>query len=547
MSRKFTKSLACVGMAGMLISGCVSEFENLSDYRLATWEPRFAVPVFDESLGLKNIVGNNVSDSRFSTDPQGKFVFTYHQQFSTASANSVISLGSQLVSATIPSPGTAPTQTSFAANGVYNFAVTTGQELTKANLSKGSLGLTFRSTFKQSIGVTIELPSVSKNGAPWTSAEYVLPRATTTQVTLQAALDMAGMNILLNTIESQPYNKLPFKIIVRFIGPTTNVTASDALQVEMAMQDLGYAYLEGYMGNVAFVDKEKDDISVDLFATNSIGSIHFTDPQVEVRIDNSFGIGARATVENLIATTRSDEEIKLRGSGIEALKNFVVAPATAQKPVAVTNTGTLNKSTVDNMLEVFNKAPRKFEYTYSLYSLPETNTEARRKQFVHDTSSVVLHTTIKLPAEGRITNYAITDTLNSILPEQTDKVLKDALIRLVVTNGFPVDLDMKVIFIDEFDQKIDSIGSSGNQTHAFITGGAPDANGRVDQTKLTPQIVDIPVSGARYKRMAEKGKRIIVYAGLKTTGANEGKNVAFYDDYRIRVQLGAQVKLSVGL
>jgi hypothetical protein len=548
MSRKFARFLACMAITGVLISGCVSEFENLSSYRLANWEPRFAVPVFDESLSLKNIIADNVADSRFSTDAQGKYIFTYHQQFSSAAANDVITLIPQAIHATVMSPGRAPAAATFTAEHVYDFAVSTGQELTKITIKQGNLSLSFQSTFKQSIGVTIELPTVLRNGVVWTSNEFVLPASGVTPVTLQAPLDMQGMHVLLNSIASQPYNKLPYKIHVRFIGSTGSVTALDALQVGLAMNNLSYAYLEGNLGDVTFVQNQKDEINIDLFSTRSYGSIFFADPQVEVRVDNSFGLGARATVENLAGITGNEERFVLRGSGIEGLKNLLVAPATVQSPLVSTQAAALNKNNVDNIVEVFSSAPRKYEYTYSLQSIPQTSSQARHQQFVYDTSSVTLHTTIKLPADGRVTDYAITDTIAAIFPEQGDVAVRNALIRLVVTNGFPVDLDLKVIVLDKYNQKVDSVGALDSQTKSMIAGAVPTAaDGRVNQSKLTPQAIDFTVSEARYSRMAQQGDKMIIYARLKTAGASEGKNVTFYDTYRVRVQLGAQVKLSVGL
>jgi hypothetical protein len=546
---KQLKAVVAIVIMGSLTAGCISEFEKLDSFKHPRWEPQFAVPVIDESLTLKDIVASKVSEGNLTTDQSGKYIFTYYADFVSQSAGDAIQLPDQSAFLVIPSPGTAPSQTNYQFSHYYDLSLSGGKELTIADLKSGNVSVALASTFKQSIGVTLEFPTISKSESILATPEIILSKSTGTPTTASADIDLSAYRMLLNTISAQPYNRLPFIVKVRFIGSTSEVLATDYLNVDFKISNMGYSYLEGFLGDFSLASSQADTIDLNLFSNHvEDGSVVLTDPQFQTGYKNSFGIAVKGSIVKPRVILKDNSILYLEGSGVDSINNTVINPATEQQKVAVTNLVMLTRENTTNIVKVFEPTPKKLVYDFSLSSVKGTDPQANRTQFAYDTSSISLSGFIRFSAEGRIVSYAVTDTFDLQLPGSESQEVKEILMRMVVSNGFPLDMDIKAIVLDSNNNKIDSLVPVDNKNARLIAAASViDANGRVDQQSPTVSARDFIMTRERYKIMQEKGKKLLIQARMNTTNASSGQNVSIYDDYKIRFQLGAQVKVSIDL
>jgi hypothetical protein len=546
---KQLKAVAALIAMGSITAGCISEFEKLESFKHPRWEPQFAVPVIDETLTLKELVASKVAEGNLTTDQSGKYVFTYYADFISQTAGDAIQLPDQSASLVIPSPGTAPSQTNYQFSHYYDLSLSGGKELTLADLKSGNISLAFSSTFKQSIGVTLEFPTVSKGEIVLATPEYILDKSSGTPTSASGTIDLSTFRVLLNTDAAQPYNRLPFIIKVRFIGSTSEVLATDYLSIDFGMQNMGYKYLEGFLGDFSLASSQPDTIDLNLFNNKAEdGSIVLTNPQFQATYKNSFGIAAKGSIVKPRVILEDNSILYIEGSGVDSINNSVINPATEQQKVAVTNLVMLTKENTTNIVKVFEPTPKKLLYDFSLSSVKGTDPQLNRTQFAYDTSSISLSGFIRFTAEGRVVSYAVSDTFDLQLPGSDAQEVREVLMKMIVSNGFPIDMNIKAIVLDSLNHKIDSLVPSDNENALVIAGvSSIDANGRVDQQKPAVKAYDFIMTRDRYKKMQEKGRKILIQARLNTTNAASGQNVAIHDDYKIRFQLGAQVKMSIDL
>ncbi len=146
---------------------------------------------------------------------------------------------------------------------------------------------------------------------------------------------------------------------------------------------------------------------------------------------------------------------------------------------------------------------------------------------------------LELPLKGLAFNFTIQDTFDFQFGQDVDKI-KEALFRIAIINGFPVDGNVQLFFTDGDYHILDSL--LYNQDQKIILAAPTDANGK--SIGKTPKTTDVMVNGARMA-LLKTGAKIIIRA--RVASANDGiKNVKIFSSDEIDIKLGMQVKLAVG-
>ena len=127
--------------------------------------------------------------------------------------------------------------------------------------------------------------------------------------------------------------------------------------------------------------------------------------------------------------------------------------------------------------------------------------------------------------------------------ENRDKI-DWAAIRVITTNGFPVDVNLQLIFTDTLYNRIDSLYLTGDDNQIIssgILGVAPDYRVIMPYIKRS----ETTISGERINYMiAHDVKKVLLKAVLNTAN-NHGTDVKFFSDYAIDVKVGVKTHLKI--
>jgi hypothetical protein len=197
-----------------------------------------------------------------------------------------------------------------------------------------------------------------------------------------------------------------------------------------------------------------------------------------------------------------------------------------------------------NFPAIVNNKPIKVSYQGSFKSNPQGKTAVRN--FSTDTSQVLIDGRVEFPLWGTAKDFSLSDTFDLGLEDaDKDKVVDWALIRLNVTNGFPVEISTQGYFYDSITQTVvDSLFATPS-AQQIIPGAQVDASGNV--TGATNKITDITITGDRYRLLMARNGRKLILSVRATTSQNGGLVVKFFPDMRVNFKVGAKVKLTGNL
>ena len=139
-----------------------------------------------------------------------------------------------------------------------------------------------------------------------------------------------------------------------------------------------------------------------------------------------------------------------------------------------------------------------------------------------------------MPLVLRSGNFSFSDTVNiNYTSDQLDK-LESALFKMYVSNGFPFNLKMQIIPLEQ--------GTLAPQDTLLIEGLFPaetDANGKVTKAFETGISIELDKESLYYMKEARK---MIIVANMNT-GENSGV-AALYTDYTVDVKIGLEARVN---
>ena len=113
---------------------------------------------------------------------------------------------------------------------------------------------------------------------------------------------------------------------------------------------------------------------------------------------------------------------------------------------------------------------------------------------------------------------------------------------MILNNGFPLEIDGSLFFIDAFGNKLTNNGVEIDLLKlnpTILASGKVDANGSV--TAITTTTNDIVIS-SEILPLLKTAKKLIFKTSLGTTNGAANKSVKLRDDYTIGFKLGVNIQ-----
>lgn len=518
----------------ILLFGCKKlEFDKIA---ATAWNPNLAVPLAYSTFGVYDILAVADSTDLVITDPNtGELSLVYRGELYSNTAQEIVQLPNQSANfnltptdlALVPAISFPNGQTIQASStDQIQFTPNAGVELHALQLKAGNLTIELSTQLKHNVELVLTLPNFTQNGSPITrtiTLDYTgaVPQTSSVSINLQdAQADLTLGGTTVNTFEVETS--------VTVTGTGQPITGTESVSMDLSMAGLEFENATGYFGQQNFA-VSNDSILIKLFQNASAGYFELTNPRVDFIIENSFGFPGRLNLSNLkTINANTGQEFPL--TGYPSVVN-ITAPTNMGQ--VSTTTLQLNSSNTANMNALVSSVPKYFYFEGSALSNPDGQTS--NLNFIEDDSRLRVRGELELPLEGFAYGFALKDTIDFNLGTDID-LIQYVMFRLIVDNGFPVDLAAQMKFMD---QNYTPLFSVFNTPSTLVEAALVDGNGKV--TQRTKKVNDIVLTESQVALLSQV-KYLEIEGIAQTLNGPNGQVVKLYDDYSIFVKLSMQVE-----
>jgi hypothetical protein len=530
---------AVIFLAYFLLNSCIKEEFDSSNFDASQkLTPGLAFPVGYSHLSIDKYL-DDTTLNEVHIDSDGFIRLIYSEHVISGSMSDLITLDDINISRTITNQS--GSTINVLAGGTYDFTdsveipVSLGQttaDIERILIRSGNLRANITSAGLNG-SVTFHFPGVTLNGIPLTITRG-LPDPGFTQTlanyTLSTQQDNAGNNFI----------KCVLSVHLLFpAGPIP--VGSTIFNFSASFNGLDYETIWASFGSYD-VTLPPFRFTTTVFDQIAQGYFEFEDPKLKFVFSNSIGVPLGLSFSRLDATNRINNTFSLTGTGIPSISNpkIINYPSLNQIGQSVSDSLVIGRAN-SNLPAFLSNRPS----TINIDAVASLNPSGGSGlTFINHDSEYEVNASLELPLWGKAGFLVLLDTLtfdylNTALPvpEELDRVI----IRVNITNSFPVALYPQVYLLDENRILLDSL-FTGNEK----VDGAIDTNsdGIADPLEADPIDIDLPRSkiedlrNTRY--LLTKGKII-------TTGFPAG-NVKFYSSAFLDYNIGiiAQLKINTG-
>jgi len=393
-------------------------------------------------------------------------------------------------------------------------------QITEIGIKEGTVKINVLSTLPNG-KMVYNIPSLTKNGIPFTSGDMIVPEATDNELTTFSfdfkgyVLDLTGQEGRLggdtvNTIYTEAYT------FIDYTGTVEEINQSDSFYSFIEF-DLTTEYAKGYIGQDT-INFGPEIINTDIFNVIESGDIDLKEASMNININNYIGADAIMRINNLSAI-KGDTEISAMIDG----SSYDIQRASLTSNNSIIPTNTQINIDVDEIIEIL---PNKINTSATFYVNP--NGSSSQQDFIYPSQSINGQINLEIPLNLIANNLAIIDTTNMTL--LNDEEFEIDKIFLTINNGFPFDAEIKLFLLDENNLIIDTL-----LQNTSIMSGITDDNNIVIENSTSSIEID-------YTNF-ESVKKIITHSNFSTASNNE--YIKLYSSYNLDVTLSAKINKKV--
>ncbi|MCS6823424.1 MAG: hypothetical protein NZ529_03950 [Cytophagaceae bacterium] len=396
-------------------------------------------------------------------------------------------------------------------------------ELTFAKIAEGKVKIDVVSTAEDNIYFNYKIPSASKNGMPFETNTIVPPAPPGGVSNVSFEYDFSGYDLDLtgqhhNTVNTF-FNTLRGRI--EYTGNVVHLSLDDSLVIKIYTVGLKPSYVRGYLGRDT-IHVGPSSKTLKLFDRIQSGILNFESTQVTLKVNNAMGLSGIFKINQIRSENTKTGEQRILSGGIIGNDN-PIQKATDMPFTPATTTLNLSGS---NAVELLNILPTKFHYNAMVVTNPAGN-DHTYTDFAYSNSSLKAHLDIELPLSILANRLVLCDTADFSAPASERQSVKGGILNLHVENGFPIDVSVRLYFLDAGGVVMDSLITSDVARAAPL---GPD--GRTTTKEKTT--LSYIVSEQRVQSLYRFSK-IIIKAKFNSQPSNQ--HVKIYSDYSIDFKL----------
>ena len=500
---------------------CKKENEN------PQWNVAFLGPLAKATLGIENLIG----DSSLSINSNGAVSLIIDTTFSNFVLDSVYTIpDTTLITTQVfpPFPLPIPPGTPFLSNNNNVTLGVSGVQLKSAVLKEGSIKIEIKNTLQSKILYTYKIPKALKNGIPFQVNFSVDSASISDPKFFSQSYDFSGYTIDLTGSSNGSFNSLAYNVTATTdpAGDTLNLAGSDTLiNLRTSLIGIAPAYVRGYLGQSDLSDNKS--ISFGFGNLISDGTIVLDSVDMKFEVTNFIGADIQAYINSLTSlNNRTGQIVPLVNSDL--VQRYLNINRATESSAASFNVSpysysvTLNKSN-SNIKQIMESLPDSLRYDLSLQLNPLGNISGSN-DFIYSDKLVDTRILVNMPLSFAANQLTLSDTIDFTIENATDlDPIGPSVITLHALNGFPFDMNMQLLLLNENNVVIDSLLVPG-----LISSAQIDVNNRVSASTLTK--IPIPIDDIRKQKLTQT-KRIKVRAAFTTP--NYPQLIQLYNSYHL--------------
>lgn len=509
------------------ITGCIQDELEFDRIKSQNWESYWAIPLLDTRLDLDDLVNDSLTV--IEEGPDGLIAFVYEtDNLISLPAWEVVTIPDQMFDVSqeyILPPLQTGEEGSIPLNLPLDFTTdTSGQRIDSLFLKDGSFYLKVLSDLnRNNVHAMITVPSLLKTDTRDTLS-FILDMSNpngSAMVTKDTTISLDGyMMIFEEDVFVQ--NRINLRAVINYIEDANPDLSPYTLTLENNFSNLDYYSAFGYLGGYQYT--MKDTLVLEVLKLNEGNQFNFAPGSVvlDLTTDNSIGAPLRLTINDFVAFRESG------GEPLQVVLDNPVFNLDYPDYMSVGQYATTNYNSVNsNLNEVLNESYSRFYVETDVRMNPEN--DSTLLNFVLDSSRVKTNIEVGLKLFGSLNSFMISDTVDFDAGIVEDLI--SVSFSLLTENLFPVNADIRVLFLDSLDyQLFDLIPPEDKLLGAAQVSGPPAYRAE------TPSVTELQI--AVYDENFEKlklAKKVALYVSLST---DEGELVKIYSDYYVRFRLG---------
>ena len=371
------------------------------------------------------------------------------------------------------------------------------------------------------------IPSLKKNGVPFTSGDMIIPEATSLELTTFEfdfegyILDLTGKEgriggDTVNTIYTEAYT------FIDYTGELVTINHADSFYSYIEF-DLTPEYAIGYLGQ-DIIEFGPDQQEINIFDKISGGTLSLEQANLSLLIENFIGADANVVFNDFnTSNTITGETVSANASILGSVYNINRATLTGGGlPINPTNTEIILDA--KEMMEIF---PNYINTHSNLYLNP--NGEQSTLDFLYPEFPIKASLNLDIPLSFIANNLSFSETMDADL--SSDDELEVDELYITIKNGFPLNSTIDIILLDEYNNVIDTLIDD-----KWITSGNINSENRV----ISPSETMITITNTNYNNV----KKIKVAANFSTASLTEHVNI--YSYYTLDLSLSAKFRRILG-
>lgn len=538
MNYRYPLMAACVSTL-LVIQSCTPDYFDLERAKPINYKPAIALPLVNAKMTVYDILGAIDSGEVLLVDPNDGFVGLVYDQFTeSVTVGEFVDIPDESIVETVTL--SAAEIAAFQAAGEVEIPVSrtlnmdpgNGIELNEATLKEGSFNFSYNGTLQHSGELQVEFPSITQGGVPFTTT-IPFTYSGTTPVVVNETFDLSGYTVDF-TNGGTGTNEIQVDLVVKVVDEGNPIQPGDGFEYAISLEQFAFSAIDGDFGTIE-LEVPKDSIFIRVFSNALAGSFALTNPTINFKLRNSYGIPFEVEFNELASyNTVNQELLPLGGPGLDELERI----DRAATPGDVASTSLfLNKDNTTNIQGLISPTPKYLTYDLSVRANPDGAPSPLN--FVLDTSSLELEGELILPLEGYASGFLMQDTVDfNFGDDDAIDEIESLNLRIIATNGFPVTANIQIFFFDEQSgQIIDSLFVNDET----ILESAVVPAGQVRVSSPTEKVTDVFVERDKIPTVVN-AEKIIVRVRAETPGSEQEKIVRIFADYEFEIKMGVLIQ-----
>lgn len=539
--KRFLPHTAIFSLLIVLVS-CVNDEWMGDKYDLTVrWEPGFEGPLVYGDLSIEDML-TKFDTSGYLIEDSTHFLYFIFDTSETVYADDYVDIPNQdflqvFFQSDVDIPGSTlgniGDTINFKQVKSFEWERTNDERLDSVYMKGGEIVIFVTSTIKHTGILTIYSDQIKFNGEQYRQVIEVSDPSGNFSTTVRVPL--AGSSVYLNNSNpDSTYLGMAFEFDL--INSGEDILSSEIVSITNSFEELDYQAVYGYVGVYDSLIIDKELIEFSSLPDDFVGRIQLADPQIHLKVGNSFGVPFGIELLDLEARFKDGSMTPIT---LDPDVNPVIidAPTIDQVGQAII-TNTAVDSNNSNINQIASTDLTGVQVSVNALGNPT----GVLNNFILDTSHLDINLEVVVPMHLRAEGLEMGEIYDFDIGGGdgfSRENIKSFMFQLETENGLPLEVSTQVYFMDSNENYLDSLFNEQNWN--ILPSGVVDGNGKVIMTTYNKVEVFLTDSQIDNLFIAEK---TMVQIMVETT--DEGtRDIKFYSTNSLGFKLGARAEVSV--